>query len=264
MAETLPTRVPSPTTTPASSSLLYIVDSPYSNPADNATTIANAVTKGHGLSNGLVVGVSGGVMTATDLKLDDLATPDDNTDLNATTTRHGLLPKLPGGTTNFLREDGTWAAPSGGSDPFIAKLALASDVSTGANTTPVNVTGLTFNFVANSKYIMELYAVMQSAANTTGYGLQWDVSAAVTLVTMQFFHQLANTGTLSGGSSIADDASTGVSSGIPTANTNLPLYAAGILISGANTGSAQLRLRSEVSAVSTIKAGSLLRVMKLA
>lgn len=48
------------------------------------------------------------------IKLDDLATPDDNTDLNATTTRHGLLPKLGGGTTNFLRADGTWSAPAGG------------------------------------------------------------------------------------------------------------------------------------------------------
>jgi hypothetical protein len=45
------------------------------------------------------------------IKLDDLATPDDNTDLNATTGRHGLLPKLGGGTTNFLRADGTWSAP---------------------------------------------------------------------------------------------------------------------------------------------------------
>jgi len=46
------------------------------------------------------------------IKLDDLVTPDDNTDLDATTGRHGLLPKLGGGTTNFLRADGTWAAPT--------------------------------------------------------------------------------------------------------------------------------------------------------
>lgn len=44
------------------------------------------------------------------LKLDDLAAPDDNTDLNATTGAHGLLPKLPGDST-FLRGDGSWAAP---------------------------------------------------------------------------------------------------------------------------------------------------------
>lgn len=48
------------------------------------------------------------------VKLDDLAAPDDNTDLNATTSAHGLLPKLGGGTTNFLRADGAWATPPGG------------------------------------------------------------------------------------------------------------------------------------------------------
>lgn len=47
------------------------------------------------------------------IKLDDLAAPDDNTDLDATTSAHGLLPKLGGGSTNFLRADGTWATPPG-------------------------------------------------------------------------------------------------------------------------------------------------------
>jgi hypothetical protein len=47
-------------------------------------------------------------------KLDDFAAPDDNTDLNATTGAHGLLPKLGGGTTDFLRADGAWAPPAGG------------------------------------------------------------------------------------------------------------------------------------------------------
>lgn len=50
------------------------------------------------------------------IKLDDLATPDDNTDLDASLTEHGLLPKLGGGSTNFFRADGTWAAPAGGGD----------------------------------------------------------------------------------------------------------------------------------------------------
>jgi hypothetical protein len=54
---------------------------------------------------------SGGVDV---IKLDDLATPDDNTDLDSTTTEHGLLPKLGGGTVNYLRADGTWNAPPGG------------------------------------------------------------------------------------------------------------------------------------------------------
>lgn len=57
------------------------------------------------------------------IKLDDLAEPDDNTDLNATTSRHGLLPKLSGFTSHFLRGDGTWAEPSGGGG------ASAADIS---------------------------------------------------------------------------------------------------------------------------------------
>lgn len=59
------------------------------------------------------------------IKLDDLAAPDDNTDLNATTGQHGLLPKLGGGTTNFLRADGTWATP-----PDTGEANTASNVGT--------------------------------------------------------------------------------------------------------------------------------------
>jgi len=61
------------------------------------------------------------------IKLDDLATPDDNTDLDATTGVHGLLPKLGGGTTNFLRADGTWNAPAGGGSGDVVGPAIATD-----------------------------------------------------------------------------------------------------------------------------------------
>lgn len=62
------------------------------------------------------------------IKLDDLAAPDDNTDLNASASAHGLLKKLDGTTTNFLRGDGTWAVPagSGGSSIFSADVPPAS------------------------------------------------------------------------------------------------------------------------------------------
>jgi len=73
------------------------------------------------------------------LKLDDLAAADDNTDLNSTTSAHGLLPKLGGGSTNFLRADGTWAAPSTGGNPeFGSDFSQASSdgESTTSSTTP--------------------------------------------------------------------------------------------------------------------------------
>ena len=56
-------------------------------------------------------------------KLDDLATPDDNTDLNVSTSRHGLVPKITS-TSNFLKGDGTWAAVA----------SSATDISDQANT----------------------------------------------------------------------------------------------------------------------------------
>lgn len=43
--------------------------------------------------------------------IDALGAATDITTLNSSTTAHGLLPKLGGGTTNFLRADGTWAEP---------------------------------------------------------------------------------------------------------------------------------------------------------
>ena len=54
------------------------------------------------------------------IKLDDLATPDDTTDLNATTGRHGLLAKLSGVSTEVLLGTGAWSALTAsdvGADP---------------------------------------------------------------------------------------------------------------------------------------------------
>ncbi len=44
------------------------------------------------------------------IKLDDLSAPDDNTDLNVSTTKHGLCPKAPNDVLEFLRGDGAWSA----------------------------------------------------------------------------------------------------------------------------------------------------------
>lgn len=46
---------------------------------------------------------------STDTKLDDLAAPDDNTDLNSDTDSHGLLMKLSGDSDTYLNGVGGWA-----------------------------------------------------------------------------------------------------------------------------------------------------------
>ncbi len=53
------------------------------------------------------------------IKLDDLASPDDNTDLNVSTSAHGLCPKLPNDSTKFLSGFGTWLVPSVGRNLII-------------------------------------------------------------------------------------------------------------------------------------------------
>ena len=94
-------------------------------------TLYAAITHTHAQSDitNLVSDLSG--KAATSRKLDDFGAPDDNTDLNATTSAHGLLPKLGGGTTNFLRADGTWAAPAGGgssiSTPKVCYVSTTGD-----------------------------------------------------------------------------------------------------------------------------------------
>jgi len=45
------------------------------------------------------------------LKLDDLAAPDDNTDLNASITKHGLLPKLDNDPAHYLDGQGNFTVP---------------------------------------------------------------------------------------------------------------------------------------------------------
>ena len=140
---------------------------------------------------------------------------------------------------------------------------LAADQATGANVTPVTLTGLVFTYVANSKYRIWFMGRISPAAATTGCGFQFDLSTAVTAIDLQFFHQLASTGTLTGGHSIADDASVGVSSGLP-GTANYPVTGHGLLVTGANGGTAQLRFRSETTAVITARAGLTLVIEKIA
>lgn len=147
---------------------------------------------------------------------------------------------------------------------FVSTVAtLASDQATGANTTPVTLSGLSFSYDANAKYRIWFMGRVSPAAAGTGCGFQFDLSSAVTAINVQHFHQLANTGTLSGGHSIADDASVGVSSGMPGTST-YPVVGQGLLVTGANAGTAQLRFRSETNAIVTAKAGLTMVVEKIA
>jgi len=152
---------------------------------------------------------------------------------------------------------------SEGADPFIAKLVLLADKPTGANVTPVTL-GLSFNYEINSRYVIDFYMIVAPTAATTGCGFMIDVSTAVTYVGTFVSHQLAITGTLSGAGSIGDLAviSSGVSSGMVSTASQF-IYGGGLLITTTNTGTATFFFRSETTAITTCKAGSIIRVMKI-
>jgi hypothetical protein len=59
--------------------------------------------------------------------LDTLAATTDITTLNSSTSAHGLLPKLGGGTANFLRADGSWQTPPGTNTLALANLGGGSE-----------------------------------------------------------------------------------------------------------------------------------------
>ena len=91
--------------------------------------------------------LSGG---ADSIKLDDLATPDDNTDLNATTTYHGLLPKLDNNATSFLNGQGGWSVPAGGGD--VSKVGTPANDQVGVWTGDGTIEG-TVNFTYDGSNI---------------------------------------------------------------------------------------------------------------
>ena len=97
----------------------------------------------------------------TGTKLDDLSAPDDNTDLNASTSAHGLLQKLPGGTTTFLRADGSFAAPAGSSD-WTATVTKASDETITGTTTVQDDDEIQFAVTAGKVYWFELLFLYDS------------------------------------------------------------------------------------------------------
>jgi hypothetical protein len=131
----------------------------------------------------------------------------------------------------------------GGSDPW-NWARLAADV-VNSTVTLVPVTGLSFTASANTTYLVELIGAFQSAATTTGIALALDIPSGS--VAGLLVHP-TTAATLGGAEQIADNATTGATTGVRAANTNVPITARFIVAVGATGGTVQLQFRSEVAA----------------
>jgi hypothetical protein len=115
------------------------------------------------------------------IKLDDFATPDDNTDLNATSTYHGLMPKLSNNTRQFMRGDGTWSpyasvtavstAATGSTHLDAAALSstnttfITSDSAAKGVKLPTGAAGDIMEVINNSAIAAKLYPALNGAIN---------------------------------------------------------------------------------------------------
>ena len=115
------------------------------------------------------------------------------------------------------------------------------------------MTGLSFAALADTTYLVELAGTFQSAATSTGIALALDIPSGS--VSGLAVHSTSGTA-LGCVEQIADNATTGASSGVRAANINVPFSARFIVAVGTSGGTVQLQFRSEVagSAV-TMKAG---------
>lgn len=131
----------------------------------------------------------------------------------------------------------------GGSDPWTWQ-KLAADVAN-STTTLAAVTGLSFTAVANTTYLVEVIGAFQSAATTTGIAVALDIPSGS--VIGQVLPNISAT-TVGAIEQIADNATTGATTGVRAANTNIPITARFVVAVGATGGNVQLQFRSEVSA----------------
>lgn len=81
------------------------------------------------------------------IKLDDLAVPDDNTDLDSSTTSHGLLRKLSNVATEFLNGQGAWAVPASSGAPTTTDyLVKTADAALSAERVVTDTTSITVDW----------------------------------------------------------------------------------------------------------------------
>ena len=174
---------------------------------------------------------------------------------NFTSTTKGLVPLSGGGTSTFLRADGSFAAPPGGN--YRTLITLGADVVNNNATlnTLADVTGLSFPVTAGITYRFEALIAYTSAAATTGS--RWTINgpATPTLLSYTSAYPTSATGqTNNYASTYNSPAASNLSSLV---NGNIAILTG--IIRPSVSGTVVIRFASEIanSAITT-KAGSTL------
>jgi hypothetical protein len=221
----------------------------------NATSIAANV-----ITNAMLSQVASqtfrGRTTAATGNVEDLTATQATAMLNSfTSASKGLVPASGGGTSNFLRADGTFAAPPGGN--YRTLVTLGTDVVNNNATanTLADVTGLSFAVTAGITYRFEALIAYTSAATTTGS--RWTINgpASPTLLNYTSTYTLTATTQTANFASAYSIPSGGNSTSLASGNIAI---IKGIIKPSAN-GTVVIRFASKIaSSAITAKAGSTL------
>lgn len=143
----------------------------------------------------------------------------------------------------------------GGSDPW-SSAALITNSLPNSTVTLAAVTGLSFTAAALTEYWIDLRGTFQSAATTTGIAIALDVPTGSTGVSGFVFHPTSTT-VMGSSEQVADNATTGATTGVRAAGTAVPIIGQWKFTTGAVGGTVQLMFRSEIAASAvTILAGT--------
>lgn len=141
----------------------------------------------------------------------------------------------------------------GGGTNFVK---LATDFAN-SKVTLSNVTGMSFTALPNTNYSVDLDGFFKSAATTTGIAVALSVPAGAG-VSGFAWHPVSTTG-MGSVEQVATAATTGATTGVRAATTNVPLLGRWRVTTGATGGLVQLMWRSEIAASAvTLKAGSVM------
>lgn len=199
-------------------------------------------------------------------RLDEWTEPEDNTDLDASAARHGLLRKLSGNAGEFLRGDGAWAAVQQEWTEIIATV----DQDVVNNTTLQNDSELSFPVVAGAVYNVELLLLYSGSDNTPAfkYDFSYPTSEIVYDARARWNagHGLQNLTTATAGPST--NIGTEIELGTSVTGFSLVRYArfTGELLVGASGGTFQFRFANQTGGVGKTSrrwAGSILRYRRL-
>jgi len=211
-----------------------------------------------------------------------------------TSALKGLAPASGGGTTNFLRADGTWAAPPGGSGMSITRISGASGAagadltvqiltanSADITTVALGASAMTTTGVGVGTWRFRYTLLYQTAALTTGIAFGINHTGTVTKLRANWKH-VTTGGTAATGVGDADtivvagqmiegkedfglNAILGsASAGVDTINRDIIAIVEGIIVVSV-TGSLELKIATEIARSAVrITTSSMLELLKIA